>query len=132
MPLLPSRQPINQRNTNHMALTTTIQQPAPISTTVSQHPEGDSPAASLLSAIFLTVYAGQKSRKQLRQLKRKAAWLMVKQKAAGFFTRSAATERQIILYVLIGILALVLVFYYPIAALVLAIVGLILFLTGTI
>lgn len=115
-----------------MALTTTTQQLATAPSTSAQQPQGDNPAASLLSAIFLTVYAGQKSRKQLRQLKRKAAWLMVKQKASSLFSRTAATERQIILYVLIGILALVLVFYYPIAALVLAIVGLILFLTGTI
>jgi fatty acid desaturase len=115
-----------------MALSTTTQQTLASNNTAVQQPQGDSPAASLLSAIFLTVYAGQKSRKQLRQLKRKAAWLMVKQKASSMFTRTAATERQIILYVLIGILALVLVFYYPIAALVLAIVGLILFLTGTI
>ncbi|RPD51119.1 hypothetical protein [Paracnuella aquatica] len=113
-------------------MTTTTQQPVVTQNTPAQQPEADSPAASLLSAIFLSVYAGQKSRKQLRQLKRKAAWLMVKQKASSMFSRTAATERQIILYVLIGILALVLVFYYPIAALVLAIVGLILFLTGTI
>lgn len=114
-----------------MALSTTIVQPK-VENTPSKAPSADGAAAALLSAIILTAYAGQKSRKQLRQLQRKAAWLMVKQKAKSLFSRNAASERQIILYVLIGILALVLVFYYPIAALVLAIVGLILFLTGTI
>lgn len=114
-----------------MAFSTTTVQPQ------SQHipapkPHSTDSVASLLSAIMLTVYAGRQSRKQLRKLKRKAAWLLVKQKAGSLFSRKAASERQIIIYVLIGILALVLVFYYPIAALVLAIIGLILFLTGTI
>lgn len=114
-----------------MALSSASLQPIPQNTPAEQ-PSANHPVASLLSAILLTVYAGQKSRKQLRKLKRQATWLLLKQKVNSMFSRSAATERQIIIYVLLGILALVLVFYYPVAALVLAIVGLVLFLTGTI
>ena len=122
---------LNQEKSNVMALSTTSLQPTAQNAPVAQ-PGSDNPVASVLSAILLTAYAGQKSRKQLRKLKRQMTWLLVKQKAKSMFSRSAASERQIILYILIGILALVLVFYYPIAALVLAIIGLVLFLTGTI
>jgi hypothetical protein len=89
--------------------------------------------ASLLSMLVLSVYAAQKSKKSLRKLKRKLMWTALKLKVKSLFSRKSTTsDRQLILYILLGILALVLVFYYPIAALIVAIVGLILYLTGTI
>jgi hypothetical protein len=88
--------------------------------------------ASVLSAVVLSVYAGHKSRKQLRKLKRKMTWLLIKQKFSSLFSAQSISDRQLIIYILIGIIALVLLFTYPVAALVLAIVALILLLTGTI
>jgi len=41
-------------------------------------------------------------------------------------------EDRVLLYILLGVVALVLVFYYPLAALILAVIALILILTGTI
>jgi hypothetical protein len=88
-------------------------------------------AASLLGMLVLSVYAAQKSKKNFRKLKRKFLWTAFKLKVKSLFSKRA-TDRQLLLYILLGILALVLVFYYPIAALIVAIVGLILYLTGTI
>jgi hypothetical protein len=88
--------------------------------------------ASVLSAVVLSVYAGQKSRKQLRKLRRKMTWLLLKQKLNSLFSFSDISDRQLIIYILIGIVALILLFTYPVAALVLAVIALILLLTGTI
>ena len=88
--------------------------------------------ASLLSAVVLSIYAGQKSRKQLRKIRRKMTWLLIKQKLKSLFSAPDISDRQLIIYILIGVIALILLFTYPIAALVLAIVALILLLTGTI
>lgn len=115
-----------------MAFSTTTSTPAqPPVPTVQTTPANDG-VATLLSAILLTAYAGAKSRKQLRRLKRQAAWLMVKQNVKSLFSRKAASERQTIIYILLGVAVLALIFASPIAALVLAIIGLILILTGTI
>ena len=93
---------------------------------------GNDAVASLLSAVVLSVYAGQKSRKQLRKLKRKMTWLLLKQKINSLFSTADISDRQLIIYILIGVVALILLFTYPVAALVLAIIALILLLTGTI
>jgi len=89
-------------------------------------------AASLLSMIVLSVYAAKKSKKEFRKLKRKFLWTAFKLKLKTLFTKKRPSDRSLILYILLGILALVLIFYYPIAALIVAVVGLILYLTGTI
>ncbi|HVG14901.1 MAG TPA: hypothetical protein VM935_08070 [Chitinophagaceae bacterium] len=94
---------------------------------------GGGELTSLLGAIMLSVYAGQKSRKQLRKLKRQMSWLLVKQKVKSAFSKgAAATDRQILIYVLLGVLIIALVLISPFAALVLAIIGLILILAGVI
>ena len=88
---------------------------------------------SLLGAIILSVYAGQKSRKQLRKLKRQMSWLLIKQKVKSAFSMpAAATDRKTLTYVLLGVLIVALVLIEPLAALVLAIIGLILLLAGVI
>lgn len=114
-----------------MAFSSTTIQPAaqpakdlPVSNNVA--------TASLLSMLVLSVYAAQKSKKSFRKLKRKFLWTAFKLKLQSLFAPKRATERKVLLYVLLGVLALVLVFYYPIAALVVAVVGLILYLTGAI
>jgi Mg2+/citrate symporter len=115
-----------------MAFSTSTTKPAQETVPATQKPTNDVAAASLLSALLLAVYAGAKSRKQLRRLKRQTTWLLVKQKARSLFSRNAASERQTIIYILLGIAVLALIFASPVAALVLAIIGLILILTGTI
>jgi len=116
-----------------MAFTSTTVQP--VVNTPQEQPTGNNfnntAAASLLSMLVLSVYAAKKSKKEFRKLKRKFLWTAFKLKIKSMFSRRPS-DRQLVLYILLGILALVLVFYYPIAALIVAIVGLILYLTGTI
>lgn len=117
---------------NFMAFTSTVSQPQ--STPVTEQP-GNLPVgeASLLTMLVLTVYAAKKSKKELRKLKRKFLWTAFKLKVSSFFSRKKAiTNRQLILYILIGVLALALIIVSPIAALIVAMLGLILILTGTI
>ncbi|MGN6401041.1 MAG: hypothetical protein ACTHMD_11345 [Flavisolibacter sp.] len=116
-----------------MAFTSTTVQP--VVNTPQEQPAANNfnnaAAASLLSMLVLSVYAAKKSKKEFRKLKRKFLWTAFKLKIKSMFSRRPS-DRQLVLYILLGILALVLVFYYPIAALIVAIVGLILYLTGTI
>ncbi|HEU0112268.1 MAG TPA: hypothetical protein VFQ73_15445 [Flavisolibacter sp.] len=114
-----------------MAFSTTTVQPVAKPTNEQPADNNATAAASLLSMLVLSVYAAKKSKKEFRKLKRKFLWTAFKLKMKSLFSRRAS-ERQLVLYILLGILALVLVFYYPIAALIVAIVGLILYLTGTI
>jgi hypothetical protein len=114
-----------------MALTfTSVQAPASAEPVQNKSTPVDS---ALLSMLVLSVYAAQGSRKAFRKLKRRFLWTAFKLKLKSFFApKQAAADRQVVLYILIGILALVLIFYAPIAALIVALVGLILYLTGTI
>jgi hypothetical protein len=105
----------------------------PVNTPQADKPANPSVDATLLSMLVLSVYAGQLSKKQFRKLKRRFLWTAFKLKIQSIFSpNKAASERRVVLYILIGILALILIFYAPIAALILALVGLILYLTGTI
>ena len=114
-----------------MAFTTTIQPTNPV-TPPAKEPIANNEIASLMAAVMLAVYAGQRSRKQLRKLKFKLAWLMVKQKIHNAFKKPADIDRKTLTIILIAVLVLALVFIEPIAALVLAILGLILILAGVI
>jgi hypothetical protein len=116
-----------------MAFTSTTVQPVvnPNQEQPASNNFNNAAAASLLSMLVLSVYAAKKSKKEFRKLKRKFLWTAFKLKIKTMFSRRPS-DRQLVLYILLGILALVLVFYYPIAALIVAIVGLILYLTGTI
>ena len=113
-----------------MALTTTT---TPVSNPVQEQPTNNNPVAeaSILSMLVLTMYAANKSKKELRKLKRKFLWTSFKLKVNSLFSKKA-TDRQILLYVIIGVLALALIIVSPIAALIVALLGLILILTGTI
>ncbi|HEX2609291.1 MAG TPA: hypothetical protein VHK91_18045 [Flavisolibacter sp.] len=114
-----------------MAFKSTTSQP--VATPVSEKPAGNhADGASLLSMLVLSVYAAQKSKKNFRKLRRKFMWTAFKLKLKSFFKKPAASDRQIILYILLGAVALVLVFYYPLAALIIGVIALILILTGTI
>ena len=114
-----------------MAFTTMTNHP--VSTPAQEHSVDHTAAASLLSMLVLSVYAAQKTNKKFRQLKRRYLWTAFKLKMKSMFSKKAANNNdRILIYILIGIVALVLVFYYPIIALILAVVALILILTGTI
>ena len=115
-----------------MALSSSTIQPASdVSSTPVKGPVNNDVVASLLSAVVLSIYAGQKSRKQFRKLKRKMAWLVIKEKIKAAF-KPADLDRKTLTIILLAVLVLALVFISPIAALVLAILGLILILAGVI
>jgi Mg2+/citrate symporter len=114
-----------------MAFTTTIQ-PTNTDPVPAKEPIANTAMASLLAAVVLSVYAGHKSRKQLRKLQRKLTWIAVKQKFKNAFSKPADLDRRTLTIILLAILVLALVFISPIAALVLAILGLILILAGVI
>lgn len=88
--------------------------------------------ATLLSMLILTMYAGAHSKKMYRKLRRRFLWTAFKLKVRSIFSpRRRASDRTLI-YILLGVLFIILLITAPVAALILAIVGLILYLTGTI
>lgn len=115
-----------------MALTSTTIQPTTPATKQPNETIGGNAMASILSAIMLSVYAGQRSRKELRKLKRKMTWLLIKQKVKDAFSKPADIDRKTLTIILLAVLVVALIFISPVAALVLAILGLILILAGVI
>ena len=112
-----------------MAFSTTVSHP-------SAHPITEKPAnndvlSTLLGALMLSVYAAQKSKKAMRKMRRHLVWSALKMKMNSMFTKRPVSN-QTLIYILIGIVALILVFYAPILALVIALVALILILAGVI
>lgn len=104
----------------------------------SAQPHNEKPAdqvgqSSLLSMLILSVYAAQRSNKAFRKLRRRFLWTAFKLKLKSLFSpRRLERDQRIIVYILLGVLALILIFYAPIAALVLAILLLVLILLGVI
>jgi hypothetical protein len=88
--------------------------------------------ASLLSAIVLSVYAAQKGRKNFRKMKRHFMWTAFKLKLKSLFSKQAQISNRTLIYILIGVIALVLIFIAPLAALIVALTLLILILAGVI
>lgn len=86
---------------------------------------------SLLAAILLTLFVTQKSSKQVRKLKRQAAWTLLKLKWKSFFAKpfsiKALSDREL-LYILIGALALVILIIDVVAGLVVILIGILLYL----
>ena len=64
-------------------------------------------------------------------MKRRLLWNALKLKFKSMFSKEAISDR-VLIYILLGIVALVLVFYYPLIALIVALVLLILILTHSI
>lgn len=108
--------------------TTTIQ---PVSKPVAPKTSNEGIAASLLSMLVLSVYAAQKSRKAMRKMKRRFLWTAFKLKMKSLFSKKRVSDR-VLIYILLGVVALVLVFYYPLIALLVAVIALILILAGVI
>jgi len=105
------------------------------------HPQRDSPdnfnnsspsnSAAALIAILLAMYAAQKSKKQLRKLKRQLAFTYLKDvlrskinKFKSLFSKKPApTSDRTLLYILLGLLVLILIFIEPIVAIAVLLVG---------
>jgi Mg2+/citrate symporter len=115
-----------------MAFTSTIHPTNNNTVPAAKEPMANGAIASLVAAVMVSVYAGQKSRKQMRKLQRKFTWLAIKQKLKTAFTKPADVDRKTLTIILLAVLVLALVFISPVAALVLAILGLILILAGVI
>lgn len=112
-----------------MALSTITQQT--VNTPVNEKPANNDHSAALLSMLLLSVYAAQKSKKAMRKMQRRFLWTAFKLKLKSLFSNKRVSDR-VLIYILVGIVALVLVFYYPIIALIVAAIALILILTHTI
>ena len=112
-----------------MALSTTTIQPSTQS--VAEKSNDNAIAASLLGMLVLSFYAAKKTKKAMRKMKLRFMWTALKLKTKSFFSKQRITDK-VLIYILLGVVALVLVFYYPIAALILALVALILILAGVI
>jgi hypothetical protein len=112
-----------------MAFSTSTVQPA--STPVSEKPSNNDALSSLLAALMLSVYAAHKSKKAMRKLRRQMVWSAFKMKLKSMFSGKAISN-QTLIYILIGVVALILVFWAPILALIIALVALILILAGVI
>jgi len=112
-----------------MALSTTTVQP--VTQPVSEKPANSDVLSSLLGALMLSVYAAHKSKKAMRKMRRRLIWSALKMKFKSLFSKKAISN-QTLIYILIGVVALILVFYAPILALVIALVALILILAGVI
>lgn len=112
-----------------MAFSTTAIQPE--TPPVHQKPANSDVLSSLLGALMLSVYAAQKSKKAMRKMRRRMIWSALKLKMKSLFSKKAVSDR-VLIYILLGIIALVLVFYYPLVALIVALIALILILAHVI
>jgi hypothetical protein len=117
-----------------MALSaTTLQPPVPNNQPSSSN---NAPAGSLLAALVLSVYAAQKSNKQLRKLKRKAMFTLLKLKVQHAFNSLFSGKKEVggistqtLLYILLGLLVLILLFTLPaVVAIIVLLVGILLIL----
>lgn len=109
-----------------MAFTTTVLQPA--SSSSSQLVIKQDPASSLLATIILSLFAVQLTKKQMRKLKRKAMFALLKAKFTSLFSRRAALSTRTLLYILLGLAIVIIAFISPIAAVILLLIGILLLL----
>jgi hypothetical protein len=112
-----------------MAFSTTVVHPQSQPTT--EKPANNDALSSLLGAIMLSVYAAHKSKKAMRKMRRQLVWSALKMKMKSMFSKEQISN-QTLIYILIGVVALILVFYAWQLALILALVALILILAGVI
>ncbi|HVE61400.1 MAG TPA: hypothetical protein VNA26_06260 [Chitinophagaceae bacterium] len=116
-----------------MAFTsTTTQQPAE----QTAKPIADNETAALLAAVLLSVYAGHTTKKQLNKLKRRAVVELFKHRMKSGFARvkslfskkAPPIDNRTLLYILIGLAVLILIFIEPVIALILLLIGILLYL----
>jgi hypothetical protein len=119
---------LKTKENNSMSFSTTVQ---PVSKPVTEKPQDNGTMASLMGAVMLSVYAANKSTKAFRKMKRRFLWTSFKLKAKSLFSKKAVSD-QTLIYILLGVIFLVLIFYAWPFALLLAAVALILILTHVI
>jgi hypothetical protein len=112
-----------------MAFSTTVVHPQ--SQPITEKPANNDALSSLLGALMLSVYAAHKSKKAMRKMRRQLVWSALKIKMKSMFSKEQISN-QTLIYILIGVVALILVFYAWQLALILALVALILILAGVI
>lgn len=118
-----------------MAFSTSIvasSQPAPVQPAKTNDHTG---MASLLATLMLTMYAAQKSKKQMRKLKRKAAITLLKLKMQSAFSPvtsmfskkpAQSISNRTLLYILLALAIIILLFVSWPAAVVLLLLGILL------
>jgi hypothetical protein len=97
-------------------------------TETNQHPltQPDHNTPLLAAALVLSVYAANLSRKQLRRMKRKAMWALLKAKVCSLFgLRDTGLSTRTLMYILIGLGIIILAFVAPVAAVILLLLALI-------
>lgn len=113
-----------------MAFSTTVQPIEKPANLPSQQPSNNVSDA-LLSAILLTMYGAQMSKKTVRKLKRKFFFTSLKLKAKSLFSpRAGNVSDRTLIYIILGVALLALLLINPVLVLALAVVVLILFLAG--
>jgi hypothetical protein len=112
-----------------MAFTSTVH---PKNNSTENLPNSTLPnSTAALMALLLAMYAAQKSKKQLRKLKRQLAFTYVKERVRSkvtkfkslFSKKPAPTSEKTLLYILLGILVLILIFIDPVVAIAVLLVG---------
>jgi hypothetical protein len=119
-----------------MALSTTTLAYTETATTNTSVATPTSVTAPLLAAFVLSVYAAQKGNKQLRKLRRKAAFTLIKLKLKESFQSLLPRKRDVggissttLLYILLGLLVLILLFTLPtLVAILVLLIGILLIL----
>jgi membrane-bound ClpP family serine protease len=117
-----------------MALTsTTLQHPVESASTPGTN--GNEAAAPLLAALVISLYAAQKTKKELRKLKRNAVLTLFKYQMNATFSRvkslfsknpAPQISNRTLLYILLGLAVLILLFISWPAAVVLLLLGILL------
>lgn len=118
-----------------MALSSTAVHPQGNFTPIFSNPTTANSAAAVM-AILIAMYAAQKSKKQLRKLRRRLAFTYMKevirnkaQKFKSLFSKKPApTSDRTLLYILLGLLVLILLFVEPVVAIVVLLVGILILL----
>jgi hypothetical protein len=110
-----------------MSLSSTAMQAITESHQYTSTPDHTTPL--LAAALLLSVYAANGSRRQLRQMRRRAMWALFKAKLQGLFgKRDTNLSTRTLMYILIGLGIVILAFVAPVAAIILLLLGVILLL----
>jgi hypothetical protein len=112
-----------------MALNTSTIQPKTTDTSTNSIAANDMTA--LMSMIVLTVYTANKSKRQMRKLKRRFMWTAFKLKMKSMFSKRDISSRTLI-YILLAVAFLALLAINAWLALAVALIALILILTKSI
>jgi dolichol kinase len=97
----------------------------------TEQPSAFTHTASFLTALLIAIYAAQKSRNQLRKLKRKLVFSYLKEnlhrkfnKITSLFSKKKAPASDTtLLYILLALLVIILIFVDPIVAIAVLLLG---------